>query len=232
IPEAAIRRKATSTGTQIECELGPLDVRKDFEFGLPADTPGYPYISFSTGKSWQVIAARYENIVDQQIKASDLKAILEGIDLKGSPLSVSARLTAQLHKEIRYTGVEFGEAAIVPRTPGETLQRKYGDCKDKSALLVAMLRAAGLQADVALLNAGFQTDVDDELPGLGMFNHAIVHVAGKRPLWIDATSPETRVGELPLEDQGRQVLIANRDTTGLARIGSSQAGDNQRIHNI
>jgi hypothetical protein len=36
------------------------------------------------------------------------------------------------------------------------------------------LRSAGLKSYVALLNAGFGTDVDQNIPGLGLFNHAIV----------------------------------------------------------
>ena len=232
IPESAIQRKQTSTGTEIDCELGPLEARKNFEFNLPPEMSYYPYFSFSTGKSWQAIAARYESIVDQQIKSGDLRSLMDGIDLKGTPAAVAARLTAKLHKEIRYTGVEFGEAAIVPRSPAETLQRKYGDCKDKAALLVGMLRAAGLDAYVALLAAGSGTDVDEHLPGLGLFNHAIVYVASEPALWIDATSPETRVGFLPAGDQGRLALIARRDTTTLVRIPESEAKDNWERHTI
>src|SRR5258708_31622002 len=208
IPETEVRRTTTATGTRVECELGPFEPRKDFEFNLPPDIPTYPYLSFSTGKSWQSIAARCGAIVDQQIKSADLKSFLDGVDLKGSPLALASRLAARLHKEVRYTGVEFGEAAIVPNTPSEILKRKYGDCKDKSALLAGMLRSVGLNAYLALLSSGFGPDVDLDLPGMGMFDHAIVYVDVDPPLWIDATAAETRVGFLPGGDQGRWALIA------------------------
>ena len=103
---------------------------------------------------------------------------------------------------VRYTGIEFGNGAIVPRTPREILARRFGDCKDQAALLVAMLRAAGLQADVALLSAGTGIDVVPELPGLGGFNHAIVRLAGDPPLWIDPTIHCLPAGRLPRADQG------------------------------
>ena len=83
---------------------------------------------------------------------------------------------------VRYTGIEFGEAAIVPHNPAETLALKYGDCKDKATLLVAMLRAAGIPSYVALLNAGSRLDVPSDLPGMGLFDHAIVYVPGKPAL--------------------------------------------------
>lgn len=232
IPDAAVRRSETGRSTHIKLEMGPIAARESWEGNLPFQESLQPYFAFSTGQTWQAVATRYEEIVNRQIQAADLRPLLEGVDLSGPPLEVAARLTARLHKEIRYTGVEFGEAAIVPRTPAEVLQRKYGDCKDKSALLVALLRAAGMRADVALLSAGFHTDVGADLPGLGQFNHAIVHVAAANPVWIDATSPETRVGELPLQDQGRLALIANRHATALVTIGSSTAAGNQRIHSV
>ena len=86
------------------------------------------------------------------------------------------RLVAALHKNVRYTGVEFGEDSIVPQFPSETLKRKYGDCKDKAALLVTMLRAVNIPANLALLSTGPGQDINPELPGMGMFDHAIVFV--------------------------------------------------------
>src|SRR5205823_9097961 len=97
------------------------------------------------------------------------------------------RLLERVHKDIRYTGLEFGEASIVPSRPAETLKRRYGDCKDQATLLVALLRAAGIPAQVALLDTGPGTDIEPELPGLGSFDHAIVFVPGPRPVWIDPT---------------------------------------------
>ena len=87
-------------------------------------------------------------------------------------------MVERLHREVRYTGVEFGAARLIPEYPSETLRRRFGDCKDKSTLLVAALRASGIDAYLALLSAGDDQDVSPELPGLGMFDHAIVFVPG------------------------------------------------------
>lgn len=232
IPESAIQRSQNGAKTQFNCEIGPLEPRKSVEGNLPSDVPSYPYVSFSTGKTWEEIAAQYEAVVDQQIKTGNLGPLIEGVDSTGGPKAIAAQLTAKLHREVRYTGVEFGEAEIVPRTPEETLKRKYGDCKDKASLLVAALRAKGLRAYIALLDAGFGTDVDQDLPGLGVFNHAIVYVTGEHPLWIDATSAESRVGDLPTMDQGRLALIASRGTVALERTPESSAEDNKQTHTI
>ena len=90
------------------------------------------------------------------------------------PRDYIARIVERLHREVRYTGVEFGDARLIPEFPAETLRRRFGDCKDKSTLLVAALRASGIEAYLALLSAGDDQDVSPDLPGLGMFDHAIV----------------------------------------------------------
>ena len=127
-----------------------------------------------------------------------------------------AAILDYVDREVRYTGIEFGEAAIVPHDPADTLALKYGDCKDKATLLVAMLRAAGIPAYVALLNAGSRLDVPADLPGMGLFDHAIVYVPGTAPaFWIDATDQYARLGQLPINDQGRHALIARPESTAL-----------------
>jgi hypothetical protein len=114
-----------------------------------------------------------------------------------------------IHKSARYSGIEFGESALVPHTPAETVQRHYGDCKDQAAALVAALRKAGVEAYVALLKSGTRRDIEPELPGLGMFDHAIVYAPGQPDLWMDPTSPYARVNQLPTGDQGRLALVAS-----------------------
>ena len=113
---------------------------------------------------------------------------------------------------VRYTGLEFGKQALVPVAPGRTLERGFGDCKDQSTLLVGILRERGVDAHVALLNAGEWYDVPATLPGLGLFDHAIVHVGGREPLWADPTDRHSRAGVLPEADQGRLALVASPTT--------------------
>ena len=66
---------------------------------------------------------------------------LGSVDLRSARTSheIPANLTRLLRAErVRYTGVEFGQAAIVPTEPREVISRHYGDCKDKATLLVAL----------------------------------------------------------------------------------------------
>ena len=230
LPRLEERREESAGVVRYTFENGPIEALKPSEPFLPPEVPWWPAVSLSTGRSWGEIAARYSQIVEQQIAGADLKKLVHDSTGKAKSRQEIARsLLEILHKDVRYTGVEFDEAAIVPRPPSETLRRKYGDCKDQAALLVAMLRAAGVPARVALLRAGEGPDVDPDLPGLGVFDHAIVRVAGEPPLWIDPTDPYAASGDLPTPDQGRLALEAAPGTTGLQKTPESAAADNRTL---
>lgn len=228
ISPEALEESTSRNGTGVRLDLDALPVIKDFEFNAPPDQVARKYITFSTGPSWQALAAAYAQVIEDKIAQADLATFLADLDLTGTPLDVAATVTAELHRQIRYTGVEFAEAEIIPGTPAQTLTRGYGDCKDKSTLLVALLRAAGLDAHVALLAAGSEPDVDLQNPGLGLFNHVIVYVDAESPFWIDATAASARVAVLPLPDEGRLALIAKPETTELVATPLSRSEDNWR----
>jgi transglutaminase-like putative cysteine protease/Flp pilus assembly protein TadD len=213
-------------------ELGPMEGFEPREPNLPPDVSRFPELRFSTGASWQAIAAAYAKIVEVHAATAAVQPIVDKLIAgKKSAAEKEAAIVDYLDREVRYTGIEFGEAAIVPHDPAETLGHKYGDCKDKATLLVTMLRAAGIPAYVALLNAGSRMDVPADLPGMGSFDHAIVYVPGnprhKEPeLWIDSTDRYARLGQLPPDDQGRLALIARAETTTLVKTPEATSKEN------
>ncbi len=227
LPELQPQKSESDGRARIVFERGAIDPLESADSYLPSDVPAYPAIVFSTGTSWQVVARDYAAIVESKIKNGDIKAVVENlIRGKQSQLEKVQAISGYLNKEIRYTGVEFGDAEIIPHSPDQTLVRKYGDCKDKSTLMVAMLRAANVPAYLALLNAGGRMDVPAGLPGMGFFDHAIVYVPGSPDLWIDATDDFARLGQLPTSDQGRLALVVRPETTSLVRTPEASSQDN------
>jgi len=201
---------------------GYLPARVDSDINLTTHQLLSPMIEFSTGKSWAAVAAAYRQLSDGQIDPAKVKSLLPAGAVSGNPETDRNKtiqlIVSRLHKEVRYTGIEFGEAALQPQTATEVLKRHYGDCKDKAAMLVAMLRAAGIPANLALLDAGPGIDVTPELPGMNEFDHAIVYVpaaGAAAPLWIDATAEYAQVGILPSMDQGREALIITEGADAL-----------------
>ncbi len=238
-PEAGLRwltKKLPETPPQESTEKGrkrlvfeyrDLKGTINYIYGLPTSEPWYPYLAFSSGQSWNDVAKAYADVVDRTLEGADVARAVS-IATKGAKAQteVIERLLAYLQKEVRYTGVEFGDASLIPRSPAETLARRFGDCKDKSALLVALLRAADIPAYLALLSVGPGQDVDTDLPGLGVFDHAIVYIPASPPIWIDATDEFARVGELPAVDRDRLALIAAGSTRALVRTPPSVSTEN------
>jgi transglutaminase-like putative cysteine protease/tetratricopeptide (TPR) repeat protein len=177
-----------------------------------------PEIEFSTGESWAAVATAYRQLAEAHIDPEKVKPLLGGIAASGR-LEQIQQLVARLHKEIRYTGIEFGQESLQPALAADVLKHHYGDCKDKAAVLVGLLRAVGIPAQLALLDSGPGRDVTAELPGMNQFDHAIVYVPadskGAPALWIDATAEYNQVGTLPRMDQGRHALIIAENTTTL-----------------
>ena len=207
-------------------ERGPIAAVEPMEEAAP---PSWPKVMFATGASWAQVARSYARLVDQSIANGDVAALATEARAGATDrATIAARLLARLHKEVRYTGVELGEASIVPGAPSQTLTRQFGDCKDQATLLVALLRASGVPAHVALLKTGRGLDADPGLPGLD-FDHAIVYLPGAPALWIDPTDRFARVGELPLGDQGRHALIAAATTTALTETPRPRAAQNVMI---
>jgi Flp pilus assembly protein TadD/transglutaminase-like putative cysteine protease len=222
MPDAKVSKVSREGFETITIEDGPYEARSEKLTNLPSDVPRGPQVDFSTGTSWQQVVTEYARLSNDKLRVGDVQPLIAKISTKsGSRMELIRRLVATLHKNVRYTGVEFGEASIVPQFPSETLKRKYGDCKDKAALLVTMLRALNIPASLALLSTGPGQDINPELPGMGMFDHAIVFVPASDSdleLWIDATAQYSRVGDLPTMDYGRWALVAEEHSTALKKI--------------
>ncbi len=200
------------------------------ESNLPSDIHRYPNIALSTAPSWHSVATAYAAVVDRQIGAGTIDdAILAPMRAaSGRRARIEAAL-ALVNDNVRYSGLELGESSITPWTPAQTWKRKYGDCKDKATLLVAILARVGIDARVALLSTGPGVDVDPDLPGMGGFDHAIVYLPGKRPMWIDPTAVFARAGELPAGDQDRLALIAHPSTKQLIRTPAPSSRANRLV---
>ncbi|MES2221942.1 MAG: DUF3857 domain-containing protein [Acidobacteriota bacterium] len=233
LPQLSVQRSTNGAMRRVVYEQAqrPAIIYGDIE--LESTSTPIPMVEFSTGTSWAAVAKGYAALSDPSIRVDQIQSILPSV--KGdSRMAAIQELVKQLHKEVRYTGVEFDKAQIVPQPPEMVLKRHYGDCKDKATLLVTMLRAENIPASLALLSAGTGKDINPDLPGMDRFNHAIVYVpaSGKDPaLWIDATAEFNQVGNLPYEDSGRLALIIAPQTQALVKTPDPVPSDSVLIEN-
>lgn len=193
-----------------------------------ANTPGWfrfgSSVEVSEFQGWE--AVRDWAMPMYSAREAPGAALLEKIaELKKLPNDAS-RVESALHfvqEEVRYTGLEIGPGRYRPASPNQVLDRRYGDCKDKTMLLVTLLRAVGIDAAPALVNTVVQKGVIDELPRPGAFNHAIsrVKLAGD-VYWLDATrvAQGTKLARLAGTDFGAALVLAKGEQ-GL--VGMSRA---------
>lgn len=88
----------------------------------------------------------------------------------------------------RYFFIGIGDGGYVPAAADETWTRKFGDCKAKTALLLALLHELGVQAEPALVSLGGGDGMDERPPSAAAFNHVVVRatIAGQ-VYWLDGT---------------------------------------------
>lgn len=122
--------------------------------------------------------------------------------------------------DIRYLGIEAGAASHAPTAPAVVYARRFGDCKDKTTLLTAVLRALGVDAKPALVNTREGKGIADMWPTPAAFDHAIVRATIQgRQYWLDATrSPQ--MGDLDhlFQPDFGLALVIDDSTTALVEM--------------
>jgi Domain of Unknown Function with PDB structure (DUF3857)/Transglutaminase-like superfamily len=128
----------------------------------------------------------------------------------------------------RYVAMLIGENGYTPNEPQTVMERKYGDCKDKSALLIALLKSIGVSAKPVLLITAGNGIIRTDFPSWE-FNHMIVKATtlDGKTYWMDPTVDHCALGEIPSDDEGMQALVLNDDNTSqIETIPASTSNDN------
>jgi uncharacterized protein DUF3857/transglutaminase superfamily protein len=116
--------------------------------------------------------------------------------------------------KVNYVAIQLGIGGWQPHASADVLRHRYGDCKDKATLLIAMLRAVGLQGHPVLIRTRDDGLIDRDQPSPA-FNHMIVAVPGPEGYrFMDPTSETTSFGDLPWQDQGVPVLVVKEEGQG------------------
>jgi len=135
-----------------------------------------------------------------------------------------SRITESIQKDIRYFIVSRGIGGLQANHAADIFRNRYGDCKDKATLVIAMLQVAGIHAYYVPVDDR-RGIVDPDQPSL-IGNHMITAIEiptdvndprlkaiaqgkdGKRYLIFDPTNERTPVGNLPSYEQGSYGILA------------------------
>jgi transglutaminase-like putative cysteine protease len=199
-------------------DVAPLE-RED---QMPSWFAAQPWVDVSEFASWAEVAALFDRIYpDRGHVEPGLAAEVARLRAKGGTAEDTLlEATRFVQDEIRYLGLEIGLGGHKPSAPSIVLERRFGDCKDKSVLLISILTALGFDARPALVNTSDTRLLDDTLPSPFAFDHAIVRVTvGGESHFIDATVSYQR-GPLAARQPPdfERALIVAPDTRGLVSI--------------
>jgi hypothetical protein len=139
-----------------------------------------------------------------------------------------ARAARFVARDVRYVAIELGIGGYQPHRASEILRNRYGDCKDKVCLLLALLGAMGVEGEPALVRTAEDGMLDTSLVDLGQFDHMIARVKlGDRTVWVDPTATSCASGELPWVDQSTFVLVVGPNGARLELTPTAEAERNE-----
>ncbi len=191
------------------------------EPAMPQSSEVRQWMEISNVGDWNVIAGWFWELAKPQLTPTPaLKSLVRSLTHDAKTESEKAeRLYRWICDHVRYVGIEFGVSAYRPHPVGEVYSKLYGDCKDKSALLVSMLAECGISAAPALLKADDHRDLDKGLPTLNAFNHCIVRAqVDHHPLWLDPTAETCAYGDIPPSDRGCRAMVVNNGKAEFSTI--------------
>ncbi len=156
---------------------------------LPNWYDPYGVIYFSENENWGEVVKWAEPLYQENGIHPSITMIADGIKQQSSNQSEQITLALKfVQKQIRYVGLEMGVNSHLPTPSHETLELRYGDCKDKTVLLIAILKALNIDTHPALVDTKETKLLAEKPPAVNRFNHVIVTLEhnGER-LWLDPT---------------------------------------------
>lgn len=195
----------------------------------PSSKERADWIRFGFDKSWADEARWYAPLIDSKVDTGPRVLALADslVKTERSRADSIAALFRYVAREIRYVAITLGEGEMEPHSADEILESKYGDCKDKSVLLISLLRSLRNPA-VAVSTTSTDTSwFDPRIPDLAQFNHMMVYLPSDGGQFIDPTCEQCRWNELSFNYKGSPALLlsATLDSV-LVRIPPSRAEDN------
>lgn len=189
-----------------------------------------------TDNQWHALGLEYSNLEAHRTDPTpEITAQAQSL-VAGAPdfFAKLQKITEYIQKNVQYFIVERGIGGWQAHYAGDIFRNRYGDCKDKTTLLISMLGAVGIHA--------YHVPVDDRRgvvdPDAPSFygNHMITAIEvppdvsdprlmaiskskdGKRYLIFDPTNERVPVGTLPDYEQGGYGILAAGDASQLIAL--------------
>lgn len=192
---------------------------------MPEDAPSRfrigELMQVSTYADWGAVSrnhAAHYGTAGKVAPGGDLAARIAGIaKASADPLTRAAMALRLVQDDVSYLMNGMAGGNYIPQAPEETWEKRFGDCKAKTLLLLTMLRELGIEAEAVLVRSQGGDALPQLAPMPGNFDHVIVRaVIGGTNYWLDGTTAGVRLDTidevprffhgLPLRDQGAELM--------------------------
>lgn len=192
--------------------------------GAPARINVRRMIEVSDFDNWAAVSRRIWPLFEKASVLAPQSPVRKEIErIAAADSDPRKRLAAALQlvqDRIRYVYIGLNGGNFMPATADETWQRRFGDCKAKTALLLAILRELGIRGEAVMVNSLGGDGLNERLPTPGLFDHVVVRVnLGDKAYWLDGT----RLGDRSLDPSPRYrwVLPLRSEGAELERMPSA-----------
>ncbi|WP_342360142.1 DUF3857 domain-containing transglutaminase family protein [Terrarubrum flagellatum] len=176
-----------------------------------------PRFYFSTFKDWTAVAQGFwREGATKSDPTPEIEALAKKlVDGKNDDRARAEAIFNWVSGNVRYVNIVLGAGGWVPRDAGSVLANLYGDCKDHVTLMRALLRAAGVPADYALVNLAPRYEAYPF--AVSQFDHIILYLPTLH-LYVDPTASTSVFGPLETRLFGKPALVFNGEEAKFTRI--------------
>lgn len=180
-------------------------------------------LQFSEYVDWNEVARWAQSLFPPVLSQSDeLKSLIAQFATQSDAGARAGAALRWVQGEVRNFALALGESSHRPHAPEIVLQRRFGDCKDKTYLLLTMLRSMGIEATPMLVSLSAGRLPGRFLPMPAVFDHAIVQARIDGAfVYLDPTDPPDSVAVGARWAVAPQTLglLAVENTQGLVEVG-------------
>ena len=200
------------------------------------------HYTWGGSKSWEQVAAWYRELLEAVPRAGeDVRAAARKVAEVSEPDALLNAVAELVQRDVRYVGVQVGIGGWQPTSPEEVWARRWGDCKDKTLLLIDLLQEVGIEAYPALARLDDGRRVSN-FPSPYQFNHLVAavrvgslhSVAPTAPVvgdWLILDATQKRGGGEWLNPwvQGQKLLLVRESTGELIEAPVVPQGSSMRL---
>lgn len=190
----APRVRSVGDMTELSLEFTDPEPRE-----VPSDAPRrfqeIGTIETSSFSSWQEVSKIMEPLYAKaSMLAGEAPLRAEARRILADHPTAAARARAALalvQDRVRYVYLGMDAGNYVPAPAAQIWSRKFGDCKGKTVVLLALLRELGIPAKAALVSSDNGDMLPGRLPSPLAFDHVIVRAeVDGRTYWLDGTASD------------------------------------------